>query len=190
MTGDVIILTHADVVVDPNVPVPEWGLNDTGLERHARFASNTALDDVAAIYVSTERKAREGAAPIASRLGLNAQLRSGLGENDRSATGFLPEDEFWPIVKTFFAEPDRSVRGWETAYDAQSRIVTALRAILSEAPNGDIAVVTHGGVATLLRCHLKQIDITQTEGQPHPKGGCWYAFPRRMDAAPTDWNAI
>jgi broad specificity phosphatase PhoE len=190
MTGNVIFLTHADVLVDPQVPVPDWGLNDAGRARHVRFAGDAALDGVTAIYASTERKAREGAAPIAARLGLDTQLRAALGENDRSATGFLPEDEFWPVVKSFFAEPDRAVRGWETANDAQSRIVTAVRAIVAEAPQGDIAIVAHGGVATLLRCHLAQIDITQTQGQPHPKGGCWYAFPRSMDAEPTEWNVI
>lgn len=190
MSGQVIFLTHADVVVNPDVPVPDWGLNETGHARHAAFAQDAVLDRVAAIYSSTERKAREGAAPMARRFGLQVAERKALGENDRSATGYLPEAEFWPVVTAFFAKPDVSTRGWETARHAQSRILGAVRTVAQEAPEGDVLIVAHGGVGNLLRCALLEEDITQDEAQPHPKGGCWFAFPRSMDAAPTEWRSI
>lgn len=190
MSGRVIFLTHADVVVDPSVAVPEWGLNDAGRARHAGFAHNTALDSVTAVYASTERKAREGADAVAQRLALDVQIRDALGENDRSATGFLPENEFWPVVRAFFAKPHDSVRGWETAQHAQTRILSAVRGASREGPDGDTLIVSHGGVGTLLRCALLGKDITQDEAQPHPKGGCWFAFPRSMDETPTEWSAI
>jgi broad specificity phosphatase PhoE len=190
MTGQVIFLTHADVVVDPDVPVPDWGLNETGRARHAAFAYDPALRGVTAVYSSTERKAREGAAPAAAHLGLELQTREALGENDRSATGYLPEAEFWPVVEAFFGQPDVSTRGWETARDAQARIVGAVGAASDAAPEGDTLIVAHGGVGALLRCALLSKEITQDEGQPHPKGGCWFTFPRGRDAAPTDWKAI
>jgi hypothetical protein len=44
-------------------------------------------------------------------------------ENDRSATGFLPPDEFETVANRLFAEPLVSIRGWERAIDAQLRIV-------------------------------------------------------------------
>ena len=49
----------------------------------------------------------------------------GIGENDRSATGFLPREEFWATADLFFAHPTESIRGWERAIDAQARIVAA-----------------------------------------------------------------
>lgn len=190
MTGKVIFLTHADVVIDPDVPVPDWGLNETGQARHRDFAQTADLSEVAAVYSSTERKAHEGAAPVAARLGLEVRRREALGENDRSATGFLPPEAFWPVVEAFFAEPDVSTRGWETARDAQSRILDATKDAIAEAPAGDLVIVSHGGVSNLLRCALLGKEISREEDQPHPKGGCWFTFPRAMDAPPTEWSAI
>jgi putative phosphonate transport system ATP-binding protein len=179
VSGQVIFLTHAAVVVDPAVPVPDWGLSDIGRARHEAFASDPVLQGVTAVYSSTERKAREGAIPVAAHLGLKVQEREALGENDRSATGYLPEAEFWPVLAAFFGQPDVSTRGWETARDAQTRIVSAVRQATQEAPEGDTLIVAHGGVGNLLRCALQGIEITQNEGQPHPKGGVLVQFSAR-----------
>jgi len=51
---------------------------------------------------------------------------SPLGENDRSATGYLEPQEFETTANAFFAYPERSIRGWETAQAAQTRIVEAV----------------------------------------------------------------
>lgn len=190
MTAQVIFLTHADVVRDPDVPVPEWGLNDAGQARHAAFAQSDQIAGVKAVFSSTERKAHEGAAPAAARLGLAHQTRADLGENDRSATGYLPEAAFWPVVDAFFAQPDVSTSGWETARDAQTRILAGTKRAVADAPKGDVLIVSHGGVGALLRCALAGRAITRDEGQPHPNGGCWFTFPRSFDTAPTAWSAI
>lgn len=190
MSDQVIFVTHADARIDPAVPVPDWGLNATGHARHAQFAQDPRLDKLRAIYCSTEQKAKDGAAHVSRARGLLVHERADLGENDRSATGFLPEHAFWPVVDAFFAAPDQSVRGWERAVDAQARILAATQAATREAPKGDLLIVSHGGVGTLLRCALLGRPITRDEGQPHPKGGCWFAFDRNMSSPPTQWHAI
>ena len=63
------------------------------------------------------------ARPMADRLGLTPIVIDGLGENDRSSTGYLPKAEFEAVADAFFARPEESVRGWERAVDAQRRIV-------------------------------------------------------------------
>jgi hypothetical protein len=71
----------------------------------------------------TERKARDAARLLADGLGLHGySVVDGLGENDRSAAGYLAQQEFEAIVDAFFAQPQTSVRGWERAADAQTRI--------------------------------------------------------------------
>jgi hypothetical protein len=125
MSRLVWIVTHADVVIDPAVPVPDWGLSPRGTARHAALAGTWARVRPApdAVWSSTERKAHEGAAPIAQAFGLSVRTDADLGENDRSATGFIPEPEFSRVAEAFFDRPDESVRGWERARDAQARIV-------------------------------------------------------------------
>ncbi|MFC0389117.1 histidine phosphatase family protein [Muricoccus vinaceus] len=47
----------------------------------------------------------------------------------------------------------------------------------STAPReGDIAIVSHGGVGALLLCHLKGVPISRAEDQPGAGGGCVYSF--------------
>jgi broad specificity phosphatase PhoE len=90
-------------------------------------------------------------------LGIGFEVMAELGENDRSATGFLPPEEFERVADQFFANPETSIRGWERAIDAQTRIVRAVERIESKGPT---AIVSHGAVGTLLYCHLagKPID--------------------------------
>jgi broad specificity phosphatase PhoE len=131
---------------------------------------------------STERKACDGAAILATHLGLRAVARADLGENDRSATGYLPKPEFEATADEFFAHPEASVCGWERAVDAQTRIVAAMRAVLAAAPPGDVAVVSHGGVGALLLSHLQAAPISREADQPTGSGGHVLAFDRE------DWT--
>ncbi|MEM1385609.1 MAG: histidine phosphatase family protein [Pseudomonadota bacterium] len=189
--SDVIFLTHAEVEIDPAVPVPAWGLNAVGRARHNRFASDAVLNDVGAVFSSTERKAVEGATPVAEARDVPLRQLGSLGENDRSATGYLPPEEFWPVVAQFFTDPETSVRGWETARAAQNRIVSGVQTAVEAAPEeGDILIVSHGGVGTLLHCHLTGQEITKDAGQPHSGGGCWFRFGRDLAGPPTDWSVI
>jgi broad specificity phosphatase PhoE len=150
-------ITHPDVLIDPAVPVPDWPLSPRGRERMARALVLPWVSSVRAIWCSPERKAREGASILAGHLCLTVIELAELGENDRSATGYLPRHEFEMVADLFFANPELSVRGWERAVDAQRRIVAAIdRAHTASAKcGGNIAIVSHGGVGTLLLCHLR-----------------------------------
>lgn len=189
MTTQLIFLTHAEVVIDPDVPVPDWPLSEVGRKRHAEFAESAVLKNVTALYASEERKARDGAQITGAALGLTPKLRADLGENDRKATGYLPGPAFEAAADQFFAAPNISFKGWERAVDAQARIVGAAKAVIDEASDGDVLIISHGAVGALLRCHLKGIAITRTEDQM-PGGGCYFTCPANLTTAPTDWARI
>lgn len=127
------------------------------------------------VWCSTERKARDGAAILVRHLGLPVVELEGLGENDRSATGYLPRAEFEAVADLFFAYPEQSIRGWERAADAQARIVASVQQVLASC-DGDVAIVSHGGVGTLLLCHLRQCPIGREHDQPANNGGNYFAF--------------
>lgn len=177
MTATVRYLTHPQVVQDPAIPVPDWPLNDVGQARVAALLNKGWIQQLVHIAASTERKARDTAEPIAARLNLTPEFRADMCENDRSATGYLPGTEFEAVADAFFAQPTASVRGWERAADAQARVVTATRAVLTTAPPGDILLIGHGAVGTLLFCHLSGQDIARRHDQPGG-GGNIFAFDR------------
>ena len=182
MTDHLLFVTHSEVVIDPDQPIPDWPLSEVGRARMVQFAEVLATGDmpVASVWSSDERKARDSAEIIAARLGLEPHIEHGLHENDRSATGYIAPPEFWEVVAQFFGRPDESVRGWETARAAQARIVQSVEQVLAaETAPGLIVVVSHGGVGQLLTAHLQGVEIGQEDRPGNPGGGCWIAIGRQ-----------
>ena len=184
----VYVISHPEVQVDPAVPVPGWGLSDKGRMRMRAFAASPRVKSVTSIWASQEIKATQAAQILADALALPVRLDAALRENDRSATGFLPPKEFEQVADAFFAEPRASIRGWETAADAQDRIMAAVDALLTLAPAGDVAIVSHGGVGTLLLCRMLAIPIDRREDQPFQ--GCLWAFDRTTRRVLSRWASI
>ena len=177
MTSLVRYLTHPEVQIDPAIPVPSWGLSEVGRARTRSIAGTGPLSATTQIICSAERKAIETAEIIAAKLNVAVEVREAMHENDRSATGFLVPDEFEAAADQFFAEPHVSIRGWERAIDAQSRIVREVEHVLARNRPGDLLFVGHGGVGTLLYCHYAGLAIARTHDQL-AGGGCVFTFTR------------
>lgn len=166
-------ISHPEADVRPDVPVRHWGLSPSGRRRLAYLLDQPWVAGLTRVAASTERKAIETAQALAEPLQLTVHLDQQLGENDRSATGYLPPAEFETVANEFFARPDHSVRGWETAREAQRRIVGAVARAVDGA-DGDTAVVAHGGVGTLLLCALMDVPINRKHDQPGQ--GSYFCF--------------
>ena len=189
----VFFITHQDVVIDPRVPIPDWPLNERGRARMHGLAACPGIRAVQSIFASSERKARDGAQILADGLGISGYgVVDGLGENDRSATGYLPRQEFEAMVDAFFAQPETSFRGWESAIDAQARIIRTVDRIVSQASdNSDLAIIGHGGTGTLLYCWLARVPIDRRYDQPSTNGGNWFAFDKASRKLRHDgWRSI
>ena len=168
-------LTHPQVAIDPNVPVPQWGLSVQGRARAQALARAGWLAGTTRIVSSGERKAVETADILAAALRLEIEVCEAMHENDRAATGFLPPDEFEAVADRFFQQPEESVRGWERAIDAQRRIVREAEAVLRRDATGDVLFVGHGAVGTLLYCYYAGLPIDRAFDQP-AGGGNYFAI--------------
>jgi broad specificity phosphatase PhoE len=185
------LITHPNVVISRDVPVPRWPLSELGKQRMRAGLKQPWVRDITALYCSTEQKAIDGAAILADHLGIAFEQIADLGENDRSATGFLPPDEFERVADEFFGSPEKSIRGWERAVDAQARIVRAVQAIFeTDQTAGAIAIVSHGAVGTLLYCHLAGEPIARRWDQPPNGGGNFYRFTLSPRAVHSWWRTI
>jgi len=177
MVFTVRYLSHPQVQIEPQKDVRRWSLNAVGRARVAALVDQPgALARTRRVISSDETKALETARPLASALGVELEIRPQMHENDRSATGFLPPQEFEAVADAFFANPSESVRGWETADDAQRRILSEVEACLTGPQEGDVLFVGHGAVGTLLYCALAALAIDRRFDQGPGGGGCWYAF--------------
>ena len=67
-----LYLTHPQVVIDPDVPTPRWGLSEKGLARAQAFAAQGVVPPGAMIFASDETKATDLAGAIASAIPMTA----------------------------------------------------------------------------------------------------------------------
>jgi broad specificity phosphatase PhoE len=193
----IFFVTHPDVLIDPAVPVPQWSLSARGRARMEASVSLPWTREIRHIVASTERKAIEAAGILAAGRGITFATREDLGENDRSATGYLPRDAFERMADAFFAAPQESIRGWERAIDAQRRIVAAFFAVTAFTRDahdakdaGDTAIVSHGAVGALLLCALTDTPISRSADQPPGAGGFFLTIEPATHTLRHGWRAI
>jgi broad specificity phosphatase PhoE len=180
-------VSHPEVVIDPDVPVPDWALSDPGRERAQALVRQPWVESVGRVVSSAETKAHETATVIAGHLDLTIEVRTATGEFDRSSTGYVPAERHEELADRLFATPDRSADGWERAVDAQARMVAALSDVIADGPD-DVAVVGHGGVGTLLLCHVAGSAIDRRHDQP--VAGCYWTFDRGRRELMHGWRPI
>lgn len=189
-----LYVTHPQVAMSANIPVPLWALSDQGMRRAKAFAQSGVVPAGAMVFSSRERKALELADLLAAKAGTPVLSDHQMGENDRSATGFLPPDLFEATADRFFASPDASVDGWERAVDAQSRIVAVVTTALASAPAGTPVIFCgHGAVGTLLKCHVAGRPIARSEDQGRTGGtggGNCFVFDLDAGALCCEWTAM
>jgi len=186
-----LYLTHPQVQMDPLIPVPLWSLSDEGRQRVATFLARRTIPAGAFIFSSRETKAMQMADMLSEITGTPALSDHLMGENDRSATGFLPPSLFEQTADAFFAHPEASTDGWERAIDAQARIAATVDLALQSVPPDTPAIFCgHGAVGTLLKCHLEGRAISRSEDQSRrgvQGGGNGFVFHMKTRALLTDW---
>ena len=189
-----LYVTHPQVAMDANVPVPLWGLSAEGRRRALAFARADTVPSGAMVFSSRERKALVLAEILAAAAGTLVLSDHLMGENDRSATGFLPPALFEATADRFFAEPETSIDGWERAIDAQRRIVGTVTTALASVPAGTPAVFCgHGAVGTLLKCHVAGRPISRDEDQGRTGGtggGNCFVFDLPAGELCCEWTAM
>ncbi|MBC2884021.1 histidine phosphatase family protein [Ochrobactrum sp. CM-21-5] len=184
----ILFISHPEVLIDPQKPVPNWRLSPHGIDRMRAFSEGPELNTIQAIWSSGETKAIEAAGILARAGGIGLSVDRGFNEIDRSVTGFLPSNVHEEVAGQFFAFPETSIRGWERAVDAQERAVRAFEAVARQHPTGDIAIVGHGGVGTLLLCRLAGLPIDRDHDQPFQ--GHYWSYSRENGAILHRWKSI
>ena len=153
-----ILVKHAEPVVEPHVPPNRWKLSERGEARSVALAKRLRRYRPAAVVASEERKAVQTAGLVAERLGVTAATSPGLHEHDRTGAPFGTQAEFELAAKGFFENPGELVWGNETAEEARGRFTDAVDAVLARHPSGDVVVVAHGTVITLFLSRFVDLD--------------------------------
>lgn len=143
-----VLIRHARVAIDPEVPADRWRLTPDAWESATRLREDATVSAATSWFSSPEPKAAGTARAAAGVLPVTEVPN--LRELDRSSTGWLATaDDHIRLVEEIFATPARSVRGCESADAAQKRFLAAMAQIVSEHTSETVAVVSHGIVLTL-----------------------------------------
>src|SRR4051812_6934273 len=96
-----ILIKHAHVQVEPEVPADQWHLSEKGKQSCKDLAERLAGYAPFALVSSEETKAMETAAEIARELGISSTTQPGLEEHDRSNVPVMQPREFISMMELF-----------------------------------------------------------------------------------------
>ncbi|MEZ5637955.1 MAG: hypothetical protein R3E92_12510 [Burkholderiaceae bacterium] len=114
-----------------------------------------------------------------------------LGENDRSATGFLPPPEFERMADAFSRGPrSRCVDGNVPSTPSGASWTRCSASPLRTPPAAASPSLSHGAVGTLLYCHLAGKPIDRRWDQPANGGGNFFRFTMAPPRALGWWKPI
>jgi 2,3-bisphosphoglycerate-dependent phosphoglycerate mutase len=137
-------------------------LTQEGQRQSERLADWLAHERIDHLISSTLRRARETAAPVAERLGLDVELVQGLSEFDADADTYIPMEElrqtrdprFFALVEGRWDELGSSVDPSAFA----DLVYTTIEDVIERFAGQRVAVVCHGGVINLYLGRILGVD--------------------------------
>ena len=153
-----VLVKHSLPEIRPDRRAAEWVLTEEGRKRAVAVARRIARHEPGVIGASNEPKATETAEIIARELGKSVEIFEGLHEQERGSLELLPGGKFESVVAELFARPDELVFGDETATQALGRFREAVDRFLETHPDGNVALISHGRIITLLVAAYAGVD--------------------------------
>ena len=153
-----ILVRHSEPKIEPKVRANRWHLSARGRDRCIGLAQRLAAHAPDIMLSSTEPKARETAEIAADTLGILVAVAEGLYEHERKSAPYVSAQQFRAAVEGLFARPDELVHGEETADQARERFGGAIKSVLDNHQEANVAVVAHGMVISLFVGAVAGID--------------------------------
>ena len=167
MAAKVYLLRHG--VTDWNAGRRAQGhadipLNAAGRRQARKAAARLVGVPLAAVYSSDLSRAIETARPIATERGLEVLIRPGFKEIDQGDWEGLTGAEIrarWPDLWGP-ARPYAPRPGGESPEQVRTRALAALSAAVSNSPEGDIVIASHGGTIRWVVAAALGLDIKES----------------------------
>ncbi|MBX3054794.1 MAG: histidine phosphatase family protein [Caldilineaceae bacterium] len=145
------LITHAHTQQKRDTDATRWDLSPAGYEQAAGLARLPFWEGVDRIVLSSEAKTRLTVGPVLAARRLPMTVDPRYDELHRTHEWTY---DYGARVAEVFANPARSVAGWEPANDARTRFLEGIHALADAFPHETIALVGHGLTLSLFRAHL------------------------------------
>ncbi|MGC8873307.1 MAG: histidine phosphatase family protein [Chloroflexia bacterium] len=163
MTTELWLVRHGDAVHHhtSQLPWPEVPLSEEGHRQARALAARfRQVEELAGVFSSPHRRARETAQPIAEVLRLSVVLDEALREMDFGAAGGLTIEEFrdrWPDLYPVWEDRSRIDFRWpggESRVEFAERAVRAVETLALAYAGQRIVIVAHTGILCGYLAHL------------------------------------
>lgn len=152
------LIRHGQPVIDPHLPSHLWTVSERVREQARAAAERLRRAPPRAVVASEEPKARTTGELIAEVLGIPCRSLAGLHEHLRRSQPFRADPgAFEADVCAVFARPGERAMGEESADEAHARFLEAVT-LAMETHRGDLAIVAHGTVISLLVARANALD--------------------------------
>jgi len=155
-----VLVKHAQPVLDPTTPAREWQLSEAGEAQSRRLAASLREFLPCRLVASPEPKAARTAEVVGTELGVASLPVGGLEEIDRPVLPILSPAEHERVNAAIFTDRDRAALGNESAEAALARFSHAVIAERdrARADGRHLIVITHGTVIALFVAAHNVID--------------------------------
>jgi broad specificity phosphatase PhoE len=146
-----LLIRHGETTrVDSETGIADPPLTDNGREQARRLAEWLKDERLDHIVVSPLRRARETAAPLAERFGLEPEVIAKLAEFDAEASNYIPMEELRatrdPRLRAMTEGRWEELGSMVEPETFRSDIIAALDGVATAHPGQRVAVVCHGAV--------------------------------------------
>jgi probable phosphoglycerate mutase len=159
-----LVQGHAD---DPR-------LTFRGRRQARRVARRLAAGNIATVYSSDLRRARQTAAALTRRLGIAVHTDTRLRERSYGTLEGGPSTALHPGVAGFdgqrIVDLDARPDGGESLRQLAGRSADFVAWLRTQSHDADVAVVTHGGMVRALRACVTGVPFEETRWDPIPNG--------------------
>ena len=158
-------------------------LNDAGRRQASGAAAQLDGVELSAVYSSDLSRALDTARPIAEARGLSVEIDPAFREIDQGEwEGLVTEEihrrwpELWGPARHWSQRP-----GGESPEQVQKRALEGLARIVEHHPQGQVAVVSHGGTIRWLAAHALGYDMEESARIRGLSNGGAVAIDARLD---------
>lgn len=146
----IYLITHAHTEQLPSVAADAWRLSARGIEQAALLAKASIWEEIDRVVVSSEPKTLLTVAEIVAQRYLPVWIDSRFDELRRSGW----TENYAAQVAAAFAEPSRSIAGWEAVVAVRQRAVSGLADLEQRFGGETLALVGHGLCLSIIRAEI------------------------------------
>jgi broad specificity phosphatase PhoE len=139
------LIRHSKTLVEPEKPMPLWGLSEDGISVAKEFAANPLIQTIDVMYSSCQTKAIETMVYLAKPNTIPMRTHSDLTEITSFTNKFHTGETYTSQIKNFYSGHIDRIDDGETATEALERFEAALEGIKkTEQAAQNIGIVCHG----------------------------------------------